>query len=75
MVWSFEEAEKYLDNTAPPGKSKYGLGRINHLLDILDHPETDFPCVTIVGTNGKGSTLAFLDSLLRAHGLKVGCHI
>ena len=75
MIWTFEEAEAYLNDTAPPGKSTYGLGRINHILDLLGHPENEFPCITIAGTNGKGSTLAFLDSLLRAHDLKVGCHI
>ncbi|MCX6645743.1 MAG: Mur ligase family protein [bacterium] len=75
MVWSFEEAEQYLNDTAPPGKSVYGLGRINHLLEILHHPENGFKKVTIVGTNGKGSTIAFLDAILLAHGLKVACHI
>jgi dihydrofolate synthase / folylpolyglutamate synthase len=75
MVWSFEEAEQYLNDTAPPGKSVYGLGRINHLLEILNHPENGFKKVTIVGTNGKGSTIAFLDAMLLAHGLKVACHI
>lgn len=75
MVWTFEDAEKYLEDTAPPGKSKYGLGRINHLLDLLGHPENEFSKVTVVGTNGKGSTIAFLDSLLLAHGIKTACHI
>lgn len=74
-MWTFDEAEAYLNDTAPPGKSVYGLGRISHLLDLLKHPETGFPCLTIVGTNGKGSVLAFLDSLLRAHGIRVACHV
>ncbi len=74
-MWTFEEAEAYLNHTAPPGKSEYGLERIDSLLDLLDHPESSFPCVTIVGTNGKGSVTAFLDSLLRAHGIRTACHI
>ena len=74
-IWTFEEAQEYLDKTAPPGKSIYGLGRISHLLDLLGHPEKDFICITIAGTNGKGSTLAFLDSLLREHGITVACHV
>ncbi len=74
-MWGLEDALKYLDDTAPPGKSEYGLGRINHLLELLDHPESGYTCVTVVGTNGKGSTIAFLDSLLREHGLTVACHI
>jgi dihydrofolate synthase/folylpolyglutamate synthase len=74
-VWTFEEAAAYLNSTAPQGTSVYGLGRINHLLDLLGRPEKSFTCITIVGTNGKGSVTAFLDSLFRAHGLKVTCHI
>jgi len=74
-AWSFAEAQAFLENMAPPGTSVYGLGRIAHLLDLLDHPERSFACVTIVGTNGKGSVLAFLDSLLRAHGIRVVCHV
>ncbi len=74
-MWTFVEAEEYLSKTAPAGTSVYGLGRINHLLDILNHPEKAFSCVTIVGTNGKGSVLAFLDALLGAHGASVGCHV
>lgn len=74
-MWTFKEAEAYLADTAPPGKSIYGLGRINHLLDLLEHPENSFPCITVVGTNGKGSTIAFLDALLRSHGVKTACHI
>ncbi len=74
-TWTFNDAQDYLNDTAPPGKSVYGLGRINHLLELLGHPEGNFPCVTIVGTNGKGSVIAFMDALLRSHGLKVACHI
>jgi dihydrofolate synthase / folylpolyglutamate synthase len=74
-MWSYAEAIEYLNDTAPQGTSVYGLGRINHLLDLVKHPERSFSCITIVGTNGKGSTLAFLDALLRAHGLKVACHV
>jgi len=74
-MWTFDEAQNYLENTAPPGKSIYGLDRINLLLDLLDHPENKFTRVSIAGTNGKGSTLAFLDSLLRAHRITVACHV
>lgn len=75
IVWTLPEAEEYLNNTAPQGKSVYGLGRINHLLDLLEHPETSFHSVTIAGTNGKGSVLAFLDAILGVHGIKTVCHV
>lgn len=49
-----------------------GLSRIRRLMARLDHPERAFPSVLITGTNGKGSTAAFLNAMLRASGLRVG---
>ena len=74
-MWTFSDAEKYLADTAPRGKSVYGLGRIFHLLELLKNPEKWFETITVVGTNGKGSTIAFLDALFLAHGVSVVCHI
>lgn len=43
------------------------LIRVERLLARLDHPERQLaPVVHVAGTNGKGSTLAFLDAMLRA---------
>jgi dihydrofolate synthase/folylpolyglutamate synthase len=48
------------------------LGRIERLLAALDHPEQQLPPVIhIAGTNGKGSTTAFLRALAGAQGLAV----
>lgn len=47
-----------------------GLGRVQAILAELGHPERDFPSVHIGGTNGKGSTVAFLESVALAAGLK-----
>ena len=41
---------------------------------MLGHPERHFPSVHIAGTNGKGSTCAFVAAELRARGLKVGLY-
>ena len=42
------------------------------LLDDLDNPHATLPPVIhVAGTNGKGSTLAFLDAALTASGLRV----
>ncbi|HHY06561.1 MAG TPA: bifunctional folylpolyglutamate synthase/dihydrofolate synthase [Clostridia bacterium] len=49
-----------------------GLQRINDMLQILGNPEEDFPIVHIGGTNGKGSTVAMLESMLREAGYRVG---
>ncbi len=48
------------------------LGRIERLLAALDHPERKLPPVVhVTGTNGKGSTLAFLRAMLEAAGYRV----
>ncbi len=48
------------------------LGRLERLLEALDHPERRLPPVVhIAGTNGKGSTLAMLDAMLAADGKHV----
>ena len=48
------------------------LGRIERLLDALGRPQDRLPPVVhIAGTNGKGSTLAFLDACLEAAGQRV----
>ncbi len=51
-----------------------GLDRMRRALDVLGHPERRVPAVLIVGTNGKGSTAALLDAVVRAHGLRVGLY-
>ncbi len=51
---------------------KCGLENIRALLGGLGHPEAGFPVILIAGTNGKGSTGAFLAHMLRAAGLIVG---
>nr|MCR4819200.1 bifunctional folylpolyglutamate synthase/dihydrofolate synthase [Fretibacterium sp.] len=47
-----------------------GLDRIEHLLHLLGDPQDAWPAFHVVGTNGKGSTCAFLDSVLRASGCR-----
>ncbi len=44
---------------------KPGLARIRHLLDGLGNPEEDFNSIHIAGSNGKGSVLALLSSILK----------
>ncbi len=52
--------------------TKLGLNNIGRLLDLLGHPERGMDFYHVAGTNGKGSTVAFLEVLLRASGLKTG---
>lgn len=55
-----------------PGADVLGLDRITRLLDRLDNPHLRLPPVFhVAGTNGKGSTCAFLRAALEAEGHKV----
>ena len=49
-----------------------GLARINALLDELSHPELFMDVIHVAGTNGKGSTAAMIESILRKSGYKTG---
>ena len=51
---------------------KLGLTGIRSLLALLGDPQRAFPAILVGGTNGKGSVAAMLESMLRAHGRRVG---
>ncbi|AEH44912.1 FolC bifunctional protein [Thermodesulfatator indicus DSM 15286] len=69
----FEEALNWLSKHQFHG-IKPGLERIREILARLKEPHLRYPTVHISGTNGKGSTAAFLESILRQHGLKTGLY-
>jgi dihydrofolate synthase / folylpolyglutamate synthase len=48
------------------------LGRIRALTELLGDPQRAYPVIHLTGTNGKGSTAAMIESLLRADGLRTG---
>jgi len=55
-----------------PSQIDLGLDRMQRLLARLDHPERKLPPVIhVAGTNGKGSTIAYLRGILEAAGLRV----
>ena len=55
-----------------PKRIDLSLGRIETLLAALDHPERKLPPVIhVAGTNGKGSTVTFLRTILEAAGMRV----
>jgi dihydrofolate synthase / folylpolyglutamate synthase len=53
---------------------KFGLENIKILAEALGCPHLTIPCAHIAGTNGKGSTAAMLQSILRAAGLRTGLY-
>jgi dihydrofolate synthase/folylpolyglutamate synthase len=55
-----------------PNRIDLSLERMHRLLEGLDHPERKLPPVIhVAGTNGKGSTVAYLRAILEAAGLRV----
>ncbi|NLU09973.1 MAG: bifunctional folylpolyglutamate synthase/dihydrofolate synthase [Tepidanaerobacter acetatoxydans] len=54
--------------------TKLGLQNITKLLDILGNPHKGIKIIHVAGTNGKGSTCAMIDSILRSAGFKVGLY-
>jgi dihydrofolate synthase / folylpolyglutamate synthase len=52
--------------------AKFDLENITVLSDRLGRPDRAYPSAHIAGTNGKGSTAAFLESVLRQAGFRTG---
>ncbi|WP_302962348.1 folylpolyglutamate synthase/dihydrofolate synthase family protein [uncultured Adlercreutzia sp.] len=59
-------------NTPRWQASRLGLERMIDLLDRMGRPQDALRFVHVAGTNGKGSTCAYLASILQAAGLRVG---
>ncbi|HLL76079.1 MAG TPA: cyanophycin synthetase [Pyrinomonadaceae bacterium] len=72
---TFDEAVQYLLSLGHETLAvKLGLANVARLLDALGSPQQSFPAVQIAGTNGKGSTAAFLDSVCHAAGIRAGLY-
>ncbi|WP_099467902.1 bifunctional folylpolyglutamate synthase/dihydrofolate synthase [Konateibacter massiliensis] len=67
----YEKAREYLDGITKYG-SVLGLDSIRELLSRLGNPQDDLKFVHVAGTNGKGSTVAFISTILKEAGCKVG---
>jgi dihydrofolate synthase/folylpolyglutamate synthase len=66
-----KEVMSYLEDIKKYG-SVPGLDSITSLLDALGNPQDQLRVIHIAGTNGKGSILAMLESVLRCSGYKMG---
>jgi len=56
------------------GGVKFGIDRMQRLVDALGHPERSCPVIHVAGTNGKGSVAAMLEAGLRAAGRRTGLY-
>lgn len=63
----------YLDRIAR-SDFRTELGPVREMAALCGDPQRQYKTIHIAGTNGKGSTAAFLESLLRAEGLRVGLY-
>lgn len=71
MFTTYKEALEWIHARLRLG-IKPGLKRMEWMMERLGHPETKIKTVHIGGTNGKGSTVTFLRSILEAGGYTVG---
>ena len=69
---NYTEAVAYIDELTRAKKISLGLSTMKELLSRLGDPQDSLSFIHIAGTNGKGSTLAFLSSVCRAAGFRVG---
>lgn len=71
LIKTYDEAVDWIHSRLRLG-IKPGLSRMEWIMKKLDHPEKELKAVHIGGTNGKGSTLTFLRSILEASGYDTG---
>ncbi|MBR3034687.1 MAG: bifunctional folylpolyglutamate synthase/dihydrofolate synthase, partial [Firmicutes bacterium] len=70
---TYQETIEFLEISNWMG-SRLGLSRMQELLHLLGDPHKQLKYVHITGTNGKGSTAAMLESVLRAAGYHTGLY-
>ncbi len=73
MLSTPAEALAFLHSRSP-STVVLGLERMRAALEELGHPEGRLPAVHVAGTNGKGSTCALVEAVLREDGYRVGLY-
>ena len=68
-----KEAVSYIEHYGW-SKTRLGLERTRKLLQKLGNPQKQLKYVHVAGSNGKGSTCAMLDAILRAAGYRTGLY-
>ena len=71
---TYEQAVEYIHSTLKFG-SVLGLDNIRELLGRLGNPQKRLKFIHVAGTNGKGSTCAFITGILMNAGFSVGMYI
>lgn len=68
---NYDQAVEWINGLIPFG-IRPGMQRIESMMEKLGHPHRKLKFIHVAGTNGKGSTCAFLTSVLRKCGYDVG---
>lgn len=71
---TYEEARNYIEHASKTGMS-LGLSRMRELCRRLGNPQDKLSFIHIAGTNGKGSTAAYISSILGCGGYLVGRYV
>lgn len=71
MIPKLDEYKKKWD-VKSDDSIKPGLEAIKEALNLLNNPHKELKVVHVAGTNGKGSTITFLEQIARLHDLSVG---
>ena len=71
---NYKEARVYLEQVSRYG-SVLGLDNMRELLGRLGNPQNDLKFIHISGTNGKGSVLAYLSTILSGAGYWTGRYL
>ncbi|WP_203361597.1 folylpolyglutamate synthase/dihydrofolate synthase family protein [Bacillus sp. REN10] len=71
MIHTYQEALHWIHSRLQMG-IKPGLLRMEWLMERMNHPERRLKTVHIGGTNGKGSTVTYMRSILQAAGYETG---
>lgn len=69
----YESAKAFMEKAAGYG-SVLGLSSVTALMEKLKNPQNELSVIHVAGTNGKGSTCAFLQSILTRQGYRVGVY-
>lgn len=69
---TYTEAVEWINARVPVHGIRQGLERMERFMERLGHPERRLRFIHVAGTNGKGSTCAFLTEALLANGYTVG---
>jgi len=69
----YKQTLAYLE-TLQPNAMRLELGPLSEAVSVMGNPQDRWPSVHISGTNGKGSTSAFLATILERSGYRVGLY-